>query len=112
VFSRELLAEYLVVCQVFQVPAGRSALPHMVGLYKPLSSALHRVTELRSGHQQHQLSYLAQFSADIRHIAGCENVVVDTLSRSRSRCCSEAQGQVVVEGRSVGPLHPEVALSR
>jgi hypothetical protein len=49
--------------------------------HKPLVGALARVSEPKSDRQRHQLSAIAEFTADIRHIAGQSNVVADTLSR-------------------------------
>jgi hypothetical protein len=49
--------------------------------HKPLLGALARVTEPKSDRQRRQLSAIAEFTADIRHIAGQSNVVADTLSR-------------------------------
>jgi hypothetical protein len=46
-----------------------------------LVGALHRVSEPKSDRQRRQLSFLAEFTAEIRHIAGASNVVADTLSR-------------------------------
>jgi hypothetical protein len=48
--------------------------------HKPLVGALARVSEPRSDRQGRQLSAIAEFTAEIRHIAGPMNVVVDTLS--------------------------------
>jgi 2-keto-4-pentenoate hydratase len=49
--------------------------------HQPLIGALARATELKSDcHRQH-LSFIAEFTADIRHVAGPDNVVADTLSR-------------------------------
>jgi hypothetical protein len=49
--------------------------------HKSLVGALARVSEPKSDRQRHQLSAIAEFTADIRHIAGQSNVVADTLSR-------------------------------
>jgi hypothetical protein len=48
---------------------------------KPLTYDLSRTSDPWSARQARQLSYLAEHTADIRHIAGEENVVADTLSR-------------------------------
>jgi hypothetical protein len=42
--------------------------------------ALHRVSEPKSDRQRRQLSFIAEFTAEIRHIAGASNVVADALS--------------------------------
>jgi hypothetical protein len=49
--------------------------------HKPLTSALKRVSEPWTARQQRQLAYIAEYTSDLRHIAGVANVVADTLSR-------------------------------
>ena len=49
--------------------------------HKPLVSALFRTSPPWSGRQQRQLSLIAEFTSDIRHTPGAENVVADALSR-------------------------------
>jgi hypothetical protein len=49
--------------------------------HKPLTSALHRVSEPWTARQQRHLAYIAEYTSDLRHVAGLANVVADTLSR-------------------------------
>ena len=49
--------------------------------HKPLTYALHSVSEPWTPRQQPQLSYIAKFCNNIRHVPGKENVVADALSR-------------------------------
>jgi transposase InsO family protein len=49
--------------------------------HKPLTFALSKVAEPWTARQSRHLSYIAEFTSDIRHIAGLDNVVADTLSR-------------------------------
>jgi hypothetical protein len=49
--------------------------------HKPLTFALHRVSDAWSARQQHQLSYIAEYTSDVRHVAGVDNMVADALSR-------------------------------
>ncbi|KAL0893731.1 hypothetical protein ABMA27_013877 [Loxostege sticticalis] len=49
--------------------------------HKPLCFAFHERKNNCSPRQFRHLDYIAQFSTDIRHIAGKDNVVADTLSR-------------------------------
>ena len=49
--------------------------------HKPLTFALSKVAEPWTARQSRHLSYVAEFTSDIRHVAGLENVVADTLSR-------------------------------
>ena len=49
--------------------------------HKLVTFALHRQSDAWSARQQWHLSYVAEYTSDIRHVAGKENVVVDCLSR-------------------------------
>ncbi len=42
-----------------------------------------------TAHQSRQLSYVAEYTSDIRHIAGAANVVADTLSRPPGQAAAE-----------------------
>ena len=53
---------------------------HVLTDQKPLTFALSSTTE-RSPRQTTQLSYIAEFTSDIRYVKGAENAVADTLSR-------------------------------
>ena len=78
-FDRELLAIYLSIRHFRWLLDGRKFC--VLSDHKPLSFALHRLTDAWSARQQRQLSYIAEFSSDIRHVAGKANVVADALSR-------------------------------
>jgi cleavage and polyadenylation specificity factor subunit 1 len=52
--------------------------------HKPLTSALKRVSEPWTARQQRHLAYIAEYTSDLRHIAGVANVVADTLSHPPS----------------------------
>ena len=87
-FDRELLACYLGVRHFRHQLEGRSF--YIETDHKPLTFALHRVSEPWSARQTRQLSYLAEFTADLRHVPGVQNVVADTLSRpppTPAGCC-------------------------
>ncbi len=49
--------------------------------HKPLSYALARVSDPWTACHSRQLSYVAEYTSDIRHIERAANVVVDTLSK-------------------------------
>ena len=78
-FDRELLACYLGVRHFRHNLEGRNFFIETD--HKPLTFALHRVSEPWSARQTRQLSYLAEYTADLRHVPGAQNVVADTLSR-------------------------------
>jgi hypothetical protein len=74
-FDRELLACSSGIRHFWHMLDGRYT------DHKPLTFALSRATDAWTPRQGRHLSYVAEFTADIRHIPGKENVVADTLSR-------------------------------
>ena len=52
--------------------------------HKPLTYALSCSTDAWTAKQCRQLSYMAEFTSDIQHVPGQENVVADALSRPSS----------------------------
>ncbi len=77
-FDRELLAAFRAVRHFRFLLEGRQfcLLTH----HKPLVTSLFRTTPPWSARQQRQLSFIAEFTSDIRHTPGQENVVRDALS--------------------------------
>ncbi len=57
--------------------------------HKPLTYALARVSEPWTACQTRQLGYVAEYTLDIRHIAGAANVLADTLSRQPGHAVAE-----------------------
>ena len=49
--------------------------------HKPLLAALYHVSQPRTWRQQRQLSFIAECTGDVRHMAGIANMVADALSR-------------------------------
>ena len=76
-FDRELLACYLSIRHFRWLLEGRVF--HVVTDHKPLTFALHRLSDPWTAKQQRQLSYVAEYTSDIRHVPGRENVVADAL---------------------------------
>jgi RNase H-like domain found in reverse transcriptase len=52
--------------------------------HKPLTFALKKAADPWTARQQRQLAFLAEYTSDIRHVAGGDNVVANTLSRPSS----------------------------
>ena len=77
-FDRELLAIYLSIKHFRHFLEGRSF--HVLSDHKPLTFALESST-VCSPWQTRHLSFIAEFTSDIRHIKGNDNVVADTFSR-------------------------------
>ena len=72
-FDRELLALYLAIRYFKYFLEGRSFT--MFTDHKPLVGAMSKVSDLWTDH-------ISEFSTDIRHISGKDNVVADCLSRN------------------------------
>ena len=77
-FDRELLAAYNAIKHFRHFLEGHSFT--LYSDHKPLTTALPSKT-IHSPRQTRQLSYIAEFTTDIRHIRGKFNVVADALSR-------------------------------
>ena len=77
-FDRELLALYLSVKHFRPALEGRVFTIYTD--HKPLCGAINSSTE-RSPRQTRHLSFVAEYTTDIRHVSGCSNVVADALSR-------------------------------
>ncbi len=82
-FDRELLACFQAIRHFRFMLEGRRFM--LFTDHKPLTTAVRRMTEPWTAKQCRQLAYIAEFTSDIQHIAGSDNVVADTLSRPPSR---------------------------
>ena len=80
-FDRELLALYLGIRHFRYFLEGRQFIAFTD--HKPLTFSMSKMAEPWSNRQQRQLSYISEFTTDIRHVQGKDNVVADTLSRAR-----------------------------
>jgi RNase H-like domain found in reverse transcriptase/Reverse transcriptase (RNA-dependent DNA polymerase) len=78
-FDRELLACYLAVRHFRWMLEGRQF--HILSDHKPLTFALHCSSDAWSAQQQRHLTYVAEYTSDIRHVPGNLNTVADALSR-------------------------------
>ena len=80
-FDRELLALFLSVKHFRHMLEGR---PFTIWTdHKPLCGAFSSSAE-KSPRQTRHLSYISEFTTDVRHVAGSANVVADALSRPPS----------------------------
>lgn len=77
-FDRELLAVFLAIKHFRFMVEGRRFT--VFTDHKPLTNALASSTE-RSPRQANHLEFISQFTSDIQHIKGSDNIVADTLSR-------------------------------
>ena len=78
-FDRELLAIHLAIRHFRYFLDGRSFV--IFTDHKPITFALSKISDPWSARQQRHLSAISEYTTDIRHIAGKQNFVVDTLSR-------------------------------
>ena len=78
-FDRELLGVFLALRHFRFELDGRKF--HILTDHFPLVLALSRVSLPWSARQQCQLSYISEFTSDLRHTPGAANVVADNLSR-------------------------------
>ena len=78
-FGRELLAIYLAIKHFRFMLEGR---PFCVYTdHKPLIHAFNAKPDRHSPREIRQLDFISQFTTDLRHVKGQDNVVADTLSR-------------------------------
>ncbi|UYV66809.1 hypothetical protein LAZ67_4002930, partial [Cordylochernes scorpioides] len=78
-YDRELLALYLAIKHFRHLLEGRQ-FPVYTD-HKPLTYAFQQNLDKASPRQCRHLDFIGQFTTDIRHIVGCENVPADFLSR-------------------------------
>ena len=78
-YDRELLGIYLAVKHFRYMLEGRQFLIRTD--HKPLVYAFQQKLDKASPRQIRQLDFIAQFSTNIEHISGKDNVVADPLSR-------------------------------
>ena len=58
--------------------------------HKPLTFALKRTTDPWTARQCRQLAFVAEYTSDLRHLAGKDNVVADALSRPPGHAAGES----------------------
>ena len=78
-FDRELLAMYSAIKHFAYFLEGRKF--HIYTDHKPLTFALASSSERWTPRQQRHLSFIAEYTADLRHVRGRDNAVADALSR-------------------------------
>ena len=81
-FDRELLALYLAIRHFKFFLEGRHF--KIFTDHKPLVGAMSKVSDPLTARQQRHLAFISEFSTDIGHISGKENIVADCLSRNAS----------------------------
>lgn len=79
-YDKELLAIYLSIRHFRPFLEGRTFTVYID--HKPLTHAMAKVSDQWSTRQQRQLSYISEYTTDIRHVSGVDNSVADALSRA------------------------------
>eukprot|EP00795_Rhopilema_esculentum_P007425 gene7425-biopygen8703 len=77
-FGRELLSVYLAIKHFRYFLEGRAF--HVMTDHKPLLHALSSSSDRYSPREIRHLDFISQFTSDIRHVKGHQNVVADALS--------------------------------
>ena len=78
-FGRELLALYLAIRHFRHMLEGRAFAAYTD--HKPLIYALRATSDRYSPRESRHLDYITQFTTDVQHVSGFNNVVADALSR-------------------------------
>lgn len=79
-FDRELLALHLAIRHFRYFLEGRAFTAYTD--HKPLTFAFKKIAEPWSARQQRHLTNISEYTTDVQHIKGKDNVVADALSRS------------------------------
>ncbi|XP_059824016.1 trafficking protein particle complex subunit 2 isoform X1 [Hypanus sabinus] len=86
-FDRELLALYLAIRHFRYFLEGRPFTAFTD--HKLLTFAFTKVSDPWSACQQQHLSYISEYTMDIQHVSGKDNVVADALSRPAIQALSQ-----------------------
>jgi hypothetical protein len=105
-FDRELLAAYSAVRHFRFLLEGRKF--RIFTDHKPLIAAMTRVTPPLSARQQRHLSFLAEFTSNLRHTSGHTNVVADALSRPPPEKIKESAAAVIKTAPAITKTSPSV----
>ena len=92
-FCRELLAVYQAVRHFRHFVEGRKF--HVLTDHKPLVHAIASSNSRHSPRQLRHLSYIAEFTTDLRYLPGSQNVAADALSRCTSSSPSVNASEVL-----------------
>lgn len=85
-YDRELLAIYMSVQYFRKMFEGRNLI--IFTDHKPLTYAfIKKISDKETPRRIRQLSYISEFTTDIRHVAGSSNAVADALSRIETINC-------------------------
>ena len=100
-FGRELLAAYLAVKHFRHHLEGRCF--HILTDHRPLVFAMQAAGTSHSPRELRHLSYVAEFTTDLRFLRGADNVVADALSRATVDASNRAAGRGRLSGSGSRP---------
>ncbi len=106
-FDRELLAAFATIRHFRFLLEGRQF--QLLTDHKPLVATMVRVTLPQSARQQCHLAYISEFTTDIRHTPGSENVVADALSRPPPSVAAEGLPVLSIPPLSLPSPPPQTA---
>ena len=78
-FDRELLGAYAAIKHFRFLLEGR--IFTLFTDHKPLTNSLHQIDTACPERHQRQLAFIAEFTSDVRHVPGEQNIIADFLSR-------------------------------
>ena len=79
-FDKELLSLYLGIRHFLYFLEGREFV--VFTDHKPLTFCMSKISDPWTNRQQQHLSFISEFTTDIRHVSGKDNIVADALSRA------------------------------
>ena len=109
-FDRELLAIHLAIRHFRYFLDGRCFA--IFTDHKPLTFAFSKISDPWSARQQRHLSAISEYTTDIRHIAGKQNFVADTLSRPTITFLHTPQINLNYQDMAADQVAPEVQAYR
>lgn len=101
-YDRELLAAFATVKHFRHMLEGREFTIYTD--HKPLTYAFHQKGDKCSPRQARQLDFLSQFTTDIKHVPGIQNIPADVMSRISAICTpSPIDYRVIAEAQVSDP---------
>ncbi|GFY68276.1 uncharacterized protein TNIN_217581 [Trichonephila inaurata madagascariensis] len=88
-YDRELLAAYSSVRYFKHFLEGRNFT--IITDHKPLINAFRQKLDKTTPRQQRHLEYIAQFTVDVQHVPGKDNIIVPTHCHEKTNCIFNQQ---------------------
>ena len=108
-YDRELLGLYLAVRHFRFLLEGRYFTAFTD--HRPLVDAMSKLSPPWSARQQRHLTFISEFTTDIRHISGKENVVADCLSRAIFQTTLGLDYKAMAEAQCIDTSSPDDSAS-